>query len=264
MRPLPDQFAHIIKDGLRGARYVLRHGVRAGQEAIAFAPGAPDFARLTDTVLSATERTASRVLQRTRLDFSFSGTVVDAYAAMLAETNPAERKRLFVRLHYRLIEAVLGRLGVENQFISEHEIALGYEALKRRHRRILGELKPSREVRVADAVRFWVAAAVTLGARHPLREIDLPRRVGPGTPYLKEAPTPYCLLIAALTGAILMVRHPDAASSGQAEPGDLDEYVDSAAAVVTARFDRLRTMFFEPKAVELLSREFEAVLPFLP
>lgn len=262
MRPLPDKLRLLIKDSLRGARYVLRHGVRVGQDAVAFAPGAPNLARLTDNMLSVTERTASRILHRPQLDFGMSGTVIDTYAAMLREPDRAQRKRLFVRLHYRLLEIVLQRLGVENQFISEHDIAAGFEALGRRRRQTLATLEPSGDIKTAEAVRFWVSAAVTLGARQPLREFDPPRRNDLATACLVQAPTPFCLLTAALAGAILMVRHPDAEMQGDGER--LDAYVDSAAAVVTARFDRLREMYAQPRAVEQLTREFVAVLPFLP
>ena len=258
MRQLPDEFTRRIKDGLRGARYVVRRGARLGQDAVAFAPGVPDIASLTDTVLTATERTASVLLHRKRPDFDFPGTVLDAYAATLAEADPTQRKRLFVRLQYRLIEAVLRRLGVPNVFISEHEIALAYDGLQRRGRRNPALPRASREPRPDEATRFWVAAAVTLGVRHPLREIDLPRAADARTSCLERAPAPYCLLVAALTGAILTTRDNRAGDDG------LDATIDSAAAVVTARFDRLAEVFTKPGAVETLVREFAAVLPFLP
>lgn len=258
MRQLPDGFTRRIKDGLRGARYVVRRGARLGQNAVAFAPGVPDIALFTDTVLTATERTASVLLQRKRPDFEYPGTVLDAYAAMVAETDPTQRKRLFVHLQYRLIEAVLRRLGVPNVFISEHEIALAFEPLQRRLRPVMAWRRTSREPRFDEATRFWVAAAVTLGVRHPLREIDLPRAADARTSCLERAPTPYCLLIVALTGAILTTRDNRTGDDG------LDATIDSAAAVVTARFDRLSAVFTRPGAVDTLAREFAAVLPFLP
>jgi hypothetical protein len=267
MRQLPDEFASFLKDSLRGARYVVRHGTRLGQEAVAFAPGVPDFARFADTVLTATEKTAAALLLRQNLDFEYPATVLEVFAALLAEPDTTRRRRLFVRLQYRLIEAVLRRLGVENVFISEHEIATAYDMMRRRHRKLLASLRPAREVTAAGSLRFWVAAAVTLGARHPLREIDLPRQAGPRTTLLEQAPAPYCLLIVALTGAILTARHPiDSSGRGAGRAGDdgLDSYIDSATAVVTARFDDLATQFVQPKAVDLLAGAFEAVLPFLP
>lgn len=103
-----------------------------------------------------------------------------------------------------------------------------------------------------------MAAALTLGAGHPLCKIDLPRAADARSGYLEWAPAPYCLLIAALTGTILTTRNYRAGGDG------LDATIDSAAAVVTARFDRLHAMFAGPGAVETLVREFAAVLPFLP
>lgn len=259
MRQLPDEFARRIKDGLRGARYVVRHGARRGQEVVSFAPGLPDIALFTDTVLNATERTANVLLQRKRPDFEYPGSVLDVYAELLAEADPAERKRHFVHLQYRLIEAVLRRLGASNVFISEREIALAHDSLQRRQRRRVAALRVAREeASPEEATRFWVAAAVVLGARHPLREIDLPRAADARSTCLEQAPAPFCLLTVALTGAILTTRDNRDGDDG------LDATIDSAAAVVTARFDRLHAMFTGPGAVDNLIREFAAVLPFLP
>lgn len=278
MRQLPYEFASLLKDKLRGARYVVRHGARLGQDVVGFAPGVGDMARLAERLFVATERTASALVVGERQAFHDPGTVLQAWEAMRAAD--AQRKRLFVRLHYRLTEAVLRHLGAENVFISEHEIALAYEALRRNHRKILS-WPPARETRSADAVRFWVAAAITLAARQPLREIDLPREPGPQTRYLLQAPSPFCLLIVALTGAILTTRPlaPRQGAPGEDAVGDgsdegLDGYIESATAVVTARFDRFCVAFarqgrvdagrWQARAIDILVEEFNLVLPFLP
>ncbi len=258
MRQLPDEFASFLKDSLRGARYVVRHGNRLGQDAVAFAPGVPDFVRLADSVLTATERTATALLRR-NLDLDYPARVPDMFAALLAATDPT-RRRLFVRLHYGLIEAVLRHLGVENVFISEHEIATAYDILCRRHSRLLIPPRAGRDGPPKATARFWAAAAVTLGARHPLRELDLPRRPGPATALLEQAPAPYCLLIVALTGAILTA----GAARGLSGDDGLEHCIDSAAAVVTARFDDLYARFVQPNAVDRLTAALEKVLPFLP
>ena len=278
MRQLPNEFASLLKDKLRGARYVVRHGARLGQDAVAFAPGMPDVARLAERLLAATERTASALMLREPHDFEYSGTVLEAWEAMCSAANETKRKRLFVRIHYRLTEAVLRHMGAENVFVSEHEIALAYETLRRTHLRTFS-LQPTREARSVDTVPFWVAAAVTLGARQPLREIDLPRQTNLQTRYLQQAPAPFCLLIVALTGAILTTRPPAWSESARApvlnrNDNDLDGYIDSAAAVVTARFDRFHAAFTrdampetgsrQARAIQRLAEEFQLVLPFLP
>ena len=277
MRQLPDEFASLLKDKLRGARYVVRHGARLGKDMVAFAPGMPDVARLAERLIAATERTASAIMMRERPDFECSGTVLEVWEAMRAANDDTERKRLFVRIHYRLSEAVLRHMGAENVFISEHEIALAYEALRRNHRRVLS-WRSTREVRSADTVRFWAAAAVTLAVRQPLREIDLPPQVGPQIRYLEQAPTPFCLLTVALTGAMLTTQPPARSERGTPvrprDDDELDGYIESATAVVTARFDRFRAAFAEygrqkagrrqACAIEMLVEEFRLVLPFLP
>ena len=278
MRQLPNELATLLKDKLRGARYMVRHGVRLGQDSVAFAPGMPDAACLAERLLAATKRTANALMLRERHDFEYSGTVLEAWKAMCSAANETQRKRLFMRIHYRLTEAVLRHMGAENVFISEHEIALAYETLRRTHLRIFS-LWPTREARSADTVRFWVAAAVTLGARQPLREIDLPRQISLQTRYLQQAPTPFCLLIVALTGAILTTRPPawgehECAPVRHCNDDGLDGYIDSATAVVTARFDRFRAAFTrdtmletgsrQARAIERLAEEFQLILPFLP
>ena len=265
MRQLPDDLANLLKDGLRGARYVVRRGTRRGQDAMAFVPVVPEVVRLADSMLTATEKTASVLLLRDHLAFEGADSVQDAFAALRGAADEAPRKRLFVRLHYRLIEAVLKRLGIDNAFISEHEIAAAYDVMHRRQRRVLATLKAGRDANAA-ATRFWVAAAVTLAARHPLREFDLPRRAGDHAHFLEQAPTPYCLLIVALTGAILTTRLPARRATGAPRPvGDgIDSYIDSAAAVVSARFERFAAVLTQADAVEVLAGAFDTVLPFLP
>ncbi len=254
---------NFFRDSARGARYLVRHGTRLRREAVTLGPGVANFVRLADTVVTATEKT-KRVLLPGNPDFDYPATVLGVYAAMLGERETVARGRLFVRLHYRLIEAVLRRCGVENLFISEHEINAAYDILRRRHRKLFASLRPlGEEAMPEQALRFWVASAVALGARHPLREIDLPRATGPRIALLEQAPSTYCLLIVALTGAILTAQHP-LSDEFQAGEDSLDSYIDSAIAVVTARFDLLAAQLIKSNALELLSEAFASVLPFLP
>jgi hypothetical protein len=44
----------------------------------------------------------------------------------------------------------------------------------------------------------------------------------------------------------------------------LDDYIDSATSVVTARFDRLAAHFAAPEAVDLLAKDLEGIIAFLP
>jgi hypothetical protein len=189
---------------------------------------------------------------------------MDMFRAMLAATDKTQVKQSFIRIHYLLAEAVLRRLGVENAFISAHEMAAAYDVLRSRHRKTLLALMSKRDMNTGAIIRFWVSAAVCLGNRHPIREIDLPKEGDVHTQFLEQAPATYCLLIVALTGAILTTRHMMASPGGEAPPDNMDAYIDSAVAVVTARFDRLAAHFSEPDVIEVLVPELETVMPFLP
>ena len=265
MPPLTSDLSIILKDGLRGARYVFRKGARIGKETSALSPAVPRLAQLADSVFSVTEKAAAAFLASDETELASEAVFAQAFCAMLATRDRNEFKALFVRIMYRLGQATLTRLGVENAFISAHEIATAGWLLRHRHRKTLASITSQRPPTVAALARFWATTLVCLEQRRAIREIDLPPSGGIHRRFLEESPETYCLLILAIAGATLTMRHlAGAPDDPDFKDRTFDEYIDSAIAVVTARFERLSAHAAQPDAIELLSADLEAVLPFLP
>jgi hypothetical protein len=265
MPPLTSDLSMILKDGLRGARYAFRKGTRIGKEAATLAPAVPRLARLADSVFTVTEKAAAALLSSDEAQLSTAEGFAQTVSAMLATRDRNEFKTLFVRIVFRLAEATLTRLGVENAFISAHEIAAAGWLLRHRHRKTLAAVTARRPLTAAVLARFWSTTLVCLEQRRAIREIDLPPSDGIQKRLLQEAPETYCLLILAIAGASLTMRHlSDAPRDHDVQDCTFDEYIDSAISVVTARFDRLSAHATVPDAIELLSADLEGMLPFLP
>jgi hypothetical protein len=231
-----------------------------------FPPAIPKIARLADSVLAATERVAANLHFAEDQDLRDPQAIMAAFSEMQSASDKTLLQQAFVRVHYRLAEAVVSRLGVENAFISAHEISVAYTVLRRHHRKVLSGITSRRPVGTATVIRFWATAAVCLEKRHPIREIDVPKQKDLHTHFLEQTPTTFCLLIMAITGATLTTQPPSKAFPGDSdrESYSLDEYIDSATAVVTARFDRLAAHFAAPDAVDLLAKDLESIVSFLP
>jgi hypothetical protein len=265
MAPLTSDLSILLKDGLRGARYVFRKGTRIGREGSPISPAVPKLARLADSVFSVTERAAAVLLSSDEDHLATAEAFAQSFSTMLATPNRDEFKVMFVRLLYRLAEATLTRLGVENAFISAHEIAAACSLLRQRHRKTLAAVVPSRPLTTAAIARFWATTLICLEQRRAIREIDLPPTEDFQTHFLQSKPETYCLLIMTVAGATLtthdLVRH-------GADPDELscrfEDFMDSAMVVVSARFDRLAAHMAAPNAIDLLSADLEALVPFLP
>jgi hypothetical protein len=266
MLRLPGDLSNRVKDGLRGARFVFRRGTRLGQEAVAFPPAIPKIARLADSVLAVTERAAANLLLAEDQDLRDPRPIMAAFSEMQTASDKALLQQAFVRVHYRLAEAVLNRLGVENAFISAHEISVAYTVLRGRHRKVLSAITSRRAVSTAAIIRFWATAAICLEKRHPIRDIDLPKQKDVHAQFLEQTPATYCLLIMAITGATLTTQplSETLPTNTDRQAYSLDDYIDSATSVVTARFDRLAAHFAAPEAVDLLAKDLEGIIAFLP
>jgi hypothetical protein len=265
MAPLTSELSILLKDGVRGARYVFRKGTRIGREGSTISPAVPKLARLADSVFTATEKAAAALLSSEGDDLATAEAFAESFSAMLSTANKDEFRALFVRLLYRLAEATLTRLGVENAFISAHEIAAACWLLQQRHRKTLAAVAPRRPLNMAAVARFWASTLICLEQRRAIREIDLPQKEDFQKRFLETAPETYCLLIMVIAGATLTTR--DLAGLA-ADPDRLahsfEDFIDSAVVVVSARFDRLAAHMAAPDAIDLLSADLEALLPFLP
>jgi hypothetical protein len=218
-----------------------------------------------DYVFTATEKAAAALLSSEGDDLATAEAFAESFSAMLSTPDKEEFRALFVRLLYRLAEATLTRLGVENAFISAHEIAAACWLLRQRHRKTLAAIAPRRPLNMAAVARGGAATLICLEQRRAIREIDLPPKEDFQKRFLETAPESYCLLIMVIAGATLTTRDLAGLSADpDRQAYRFEDFIDSAVVVVSARFDRLAAHMAAPDAIDLLSADLEALLPFLP
>lgn len=246
MAHLHQDIATLLKDGLRGARYLVRKTTRAGDDADPLRRGVHHLTSLADAVLSTTEETVSSLLRGAPGDEARSDAALMRACRRLSGLADADAfETLFTRTVYRLAETLLTRRGIDNLFIAEHDIAAAAR-----------DLVPPAARDGTDPARFWAEAAVALVARRPIRDIEAAESASAdGTGFATE-PNAAVFLTIALAGAVAATKDLDAAGLG-AVP-------DSAAAVMDVRFRRFADCLDRRDPARALAAEIASVLPFLP
>lgn len=245
MAHLHQDIATLLKDGLRGARYLVRKTTRAGDDADPLRRGVHHLTSLADAVLSTTEETVSSLLRGAPGDEARSDAALMRACRRLSGLADADAfETLFTRTVYRLAETLLMRRGIDNLFIAEHDIAAAARDLT----------PPARDG--ADPARFWAEAAVALVARRPIRDIETAEHTPVSGDGFATEPNAAVFLTVALAGAVAATKDLDAAGLG-AVP-------DSAAAVMDVRFRRFADCLDRRDPAHALEVEIASVLPFLP
>ena len=265
MARLPGELSVLLGDGFRGARYVFRKGTRMGRESVGMSPAVPRLAQFADSVFTVTEKAAASLLSSDEDQMATAQGFATCLVAMLVARESSDHRNLAARLFLRLAELTLARLGVENAFISAHEISAACALIRRRHKRALDSMVIHEPLTLGSVASFWAMALTCLERRHVIREIDRSNADDFRTPFLEDKPELYCLLIMGVAGATIAARYlVDPTDAEPTEEYGYDECIDSAIAVVTARFDRLSAHLVGTNAVTLLAADLEALLPFLP
>ncbi len=246
MAHLHQDIATLLKDGLRGARYLVRKTTRAGEDADPLRRGVHHLTSLADAVLSTTEETVSSLLRGAPGDEARSDAALMRACRRLSGLADADAfETLFTRTVYRLAETLLTRRGIDNLFIAEHDIAAAAR-----------DLAPPASRDGTDPARFWAEAAIALVARRPIRDIEAAESTSVGAGSFATEPNAAVFLTIALAGAVAVEKDLDAAGLG-AVP-------DSAAAVMDVRFRRFADCLDTRDPAGALAAEITSVLPFLP
>jgi hypothetical protein len=267
MRRLTDDIVLSVKDQLRNIRYSIRNEAEATIRAALPRQGLPmpvealgllgsPVARLADGVLTQVENVTLTLLSADRdardgIRFPCS---IERYFSADASGPP------FTATHYHLVKDVLQRAGAINLLVFEHAIEQAHAALLARH----GDLIWSAEAREgADpAARRWalarICAAVTveLVAARPIQKVDFGAAQGAAARHAMLSPNLYGFLVLGLASAV--------ASLNPVETVEAPEILDSACAVVDARFGRFNAASQAKDPVEALARAFLGVVDFLP
>lgn len=265
MRRLPDDLVLSFKDQIRTLRYSLRSEAEAPGSALPeayrhvdFGPlgtvgamiGAPVL-RMADGLFTQVETVTSGLFDGPPRPARFPCPITGYFSR-------SERVS-FTHDLYSETKAMLRRQGARQSLVAEHTIEdLRNEVLARHGDLIWSATSGKRTGPDAQAGLVQACAAVAAGyARiRPIQKVDFLPNAGSGR-HMMLAPNLYCGLALGLSLAIATIR-PEA---GGLEGADI---IESADAVVDARFDRFRAATDAKDAVGAVAREFEAVLPFLP
>lgn len=268
MRRLADGLVLSLKDQIRTLRYSLRSEAEAPGSSLPQAYRNVDLGplgavgamigtpvlRMADGLFSQVETVTLGILEGPPGRTVFPRPITDYF-------GHTEDRASFTRDIYTETKTLLGLAGARHTLVSEHTIEALRNELSTRHRDLLWSAalrkRPGagRDQNPA-AVRMCAAISAGFARTRPIQKADL-IDAGGAARHLMLAPNLYCGLVFGLSIAIASVR----ADAHELDGADL---VESADAVVNARFDRLKVAIDGKDAVETLAREFETVLPFLP
>ena len=263
-----------VKDAFREMRYSVRReaglidktldalGGDLRAKASPFLPlSETPILRLTDAVFGSLEKAATLAFapERPKTGYPYLKPV----SALLRTTEGHRRlaDAEFVQAQYRFARDVLHELGVENLLLSEQAVETARQMLDARHADLIaavsdGPVKDLSATERAARVRLCAAIAHTLNAARPIRRLDLPMGKEPSQ-HLFLSPNLYCFTLTALATAIVSVTTlgPDTG---------LADVLEAANTVVDVRFARFSAAMSSRDPLGALTREFQAVLPYLP
>jgi hypothetical protein len=273
MRRLTDEIVLSLKDQIRTLRYSIRSEADVPGSALPEAYRKVDFGplstvgtmigtpviRMADGLFTQVESVTMGLLDRQdeRQVETFPRPVGDYFGR-----GDADPKASFTRVHYHEVKALLRHYGARHVLVSEHAVEDVRLQLIARHGDLLWPATARKSAAAASArdaslVRLCAAIAFEFARARPIQKVDLIQASSAAPRYLLLSPNLYCGMVLALATAIVTV-------SREAEGVDRTDLLESADAVVDARFDRFKTATQGKNPVAVLAKEFEAVLPFLP
>ncbi len=268
MRRLADDLVLSLKDQIRTLRYSLRSEAETPGSALPEAYRNVDFGplgtvgamigtpviRMADGLFTQVEHVTLGLLEGPPARTVFPRPVTDYFGR-------GDEKPAFTHDVYRELKALLRRYGARQALVSEHAIEDLRNEIATRHRDLIAlaiarRQQTSTTARDEAVVKLCAAIAAGFTRVRPIQKLDLMGSSSMAR-HLMIAPNCYCGLVFGLSVAIATTRP-------EARELDSLELIESADAVVDARFDRFKIALDAKDAVTALAREFEAVLPFLP
>lgn len=244
----------IVKDTLRGARYVMRHSAGHAGAGSRLAPPLGGLSAIADTLLTSTEEMILIVAGTGPRDEEMRlKAAMEAFGALCRGAAGPRFGAAFRSAHYRLIAAVLVRRGARNAYVSEQALALAAETLALKGGTAAKAVAGGTE---AGVPAFAAAAMLALLAAEPLRMADLPPS-GADDPF-GRAPKTATILSAVLAGAI------HASREERMERVEAAVCLDSATDVVEAVFERFEAALTDTAPAARLAALLADLLPVLP
>ncbi len=260
-----------MKDALREMRYSVRRDVGlldrtldrfgrcGGRSAWPFPPNPETQAlRVADALFDGVDRAVTLALRPLRPPGSFAAL---KSIAILTGRDWTALPNGFADTHYRLTHQILRALGVGNALLSEQAFEAAGDMLKHRHAELVTAVSDHKPIGLSPAecearVKLCAALAFCLEAAKPIRCLDPPE--GTSSPrHLCLAPNLYCAVLVGLASAIM-------ATKAAGLRLDVTMAVEAANTVIDVRFSRMSIAMSARDPVAALTREFMAVVPYLP
>lgn len=253
--PIADQIVLAVKDQLRHVRYQIRSRAREDRAASRVPL---NVAMAADAVFSQVQAAAHSLLpdgERKSANLLFPNPPRAYFAPADGREAPA-----FTSEIYYAIKGLLRRFGCGTFMVAEQAIEDARAELEAHHADLIAaalasDVGPGE--RAHRAAQLSAAIAVELAAARPIKELA----PGPDSQQRPKnfmlSPNAYCAFVVGLAIAI--------AARIEAEPElDREIVIGSADMAVDARFTQLAAALKGREPVEALTREFTALLPFLP
>ena len=266
MRRLTDDLVLSVKDQLRHIRYSIRNEaevmgrVAPPWQALPLPADALNMlgspvARLADGVLTQVENVTLTLLSADR---DSRGDIVFPCAVESYFSGAAARP--FTATHYHLLKDVLARAGATNMLVFEQAIEQAHAALIARHGDLVfsGDMRADADpaLRTRAVTRTCAAITLELAAARPVQKIDFGPAAAGQTRHAMLSPNLYGFLVLGLASAVASLNPVEGIAGG--------DILDSAAAVVNARFARFSAAAQAKDPVDALAGAFLSVIAFLP
>jgi hypothetical protein len=260
MPRLPNHVLLSIKDQLRNARYLVRQGATGTdrRERPPFDLPEP-IASVADTFFTRAEAAAAALLSDVKAETGGGAfpLPVDAYFGHPDEETAQDS--LFTHVVYGAFGKMLRKFGARRFLVFEEPIENARSALLVRHRDLVWSAISAKEdaQRQEAVTRLCAAIVCALSAQRPIKELDIDPGGRSIPRHLLVAPNAYCALVVGLATAVASLKR------------NLDEFDEEAIAAaadmaVDARFPKFSVALRGRDPLAALTREFSAVLPFLP
>lgn len=255
----PGPLVLAVKDQLRDVRYRIRRSAGSDRAQLAdrSASRVPrPVALAADAVFSQVEAVATALLPGRAAEAAAFPFAADAIFA-----NKASGAPLFTPHIYRAVKTLMRRFGVRDFLIAEQAIDDARADLLARHGDLVACALGGRRTGPPTApdaaiIALCAALAAALAAARPIKKFSPPEG-GDGPKNLFLAPNAYCFCVIGLATAVMSL------PAGAGVPDNVD-VVASADLAVDARFAQLTAALRSRDPQGGLTREFAAILPFLP
>jgi hypothetical protein len=229
-----DDLKLVVKDGLRGVRYLLRHSPPRAL------PRPPGLGHVRDSLVAGLGAAVTRLRGGERPRPEAVRLALERFARLAAQGPVSDLELEFRKASYALAKAILGLRGLDNALVAEHSLAAAAHS-------------PLADGPFADGAEFCAAAALALHEAQPVTRIDADA-AGSDDPFLRSPNVALACTIGLAATAWI-------AKAGKV---DAEKLLMSAVEVVVPLHERLLGEIGGPHPRASLASLFREYAAFIP